>query len=101
MLIVKSHTLDEIRFENEFISGRIPHSISWFCRFELGSTQIVRWYQSLSKFHWATHNRATRVMLQMSHPRRAGGVTTPALDEIKSGNEFISGRHPSLYKSIW
>jgi len=51
-----------------------------FVRIELGVTQILIWYKSLSKIRWtacyhvAYHYRATRVMLQVFSPRRGRGV---------------------------
>jgi len=46
--------LNEIKLKYEYIIGGTPHLTSQLCKVELGSTQILRSYQSLSKICWTT-----------------------------------------------
>jgi hypothetical protein len=39
--VVACVTFDKIWPRNVFISGHVPHLINWFCRVELGPTQIL------------------------------------------------------------
>jgi hypothetical protein len=53
--------LNEIKPKYEYIIGGIPHLTSQFCKVELGSTQILRYYQNLSKIRWATCYQITTI----------------------------------------
>lgn len=45
-------TFDEVSPKLKFISGKNPHLTRRFCRVDLATIQILRWYQSLVKIHW-------------------------------------------------
>jgi hypothetical protein len=49
---------------------------------ELGTTQILRWYQSLSKIRRATSHQTTQVTLQIFNPGGGECVKSLKLDEI-------------------
>jgi hypothetical protein len=82
LLKLRNPTLDEIRIDHKFISRGRPH----LSMVELSSTQILIWYQSLSKICWATCYQVIAIGTLRSHSKclifGASGVKSLTLDEI-------------------